>query len=90
MFITRLRRRDQTGGAISLWVVLMTPVAAFAAVVAMAGPQRLAAESSIDETAGDLAAFSVVLRDGRGEPTGELEGFLPDCDHVAGNRSFDI
>ena len=38
----------------------MTPVAAFAAVVAMAGPQRLAAESSIDETAGDLAAFSVV------------------------------
>ncbi len=79
MFKTHLRRRDQTGGAISLWVVLMTPVAAFAAVVAMAGPQRLAAESSIDETAADLAAFSVVLRDGRNVPTGELEGFLPDC-----------
>ena len=58
----------------------MTPVAAFAAVVAMAGPQRLAAESSIDETAGDLAAFSVVLRDGRDVPIGELDGFLPDCE----------
>ena len=80
MFKTHLRRRDQTGGAISLWVVLMTPVAAFAAVVAMAGPQRLAAESSIDETAADLAAFSVVLRDGRNVPTGELKGFLPDCE----------
>ena len=79
MFKTHLRRRDQTGGAISLWVVLMTPIAAFAAVVAMAGPQRLAAESSIDETAADLAAFSVALRDGRDVPTGELKGFLPDC-----------
>ena len=83
MFKTHLRRRDQTGGAISLWVVLMTPVAAFAAVVAMAGPQRLAAESSIDETAADLAAFSVALRDGRDVPTGELKGFLPDCEPLA-------
>ena len=66
----------------------MTPVAAFAAVVAMAGPQRLAAESSIDETAGDLAAFSVVLRDGRGEPTGELEGFLPDCQELLIDQSI--
>ena len=82
MFKTHLRRRDQTGGAISLWVVLMTPIAAFAAVVAMAGPQRLAAESSIDETAADLAAFSVALRDGRDVPTGELKGFLPDCERV--------
>ena len=61
----------------------MTPIAAFAAVVAMAGPQRLAAESSIDETAADLAAFSVALRDGReGQQTGEIEGFLPDCERV--------
>ena len=74
------RRRDQSGGAISLWVVLMTPVAAFAAVVAMAGPQRLAAESSVNETTYDLAAFAVALRDGRGYSTGELtEVFLPDC-----------
>ena len=36
-------RRDQSGGAVSLWVVLMVPVSAFAAVVAMAGPQRMAA-----------------------------------------------
>ena len=66
----------------------MTPVAAFAAVVAMAGPQRLAAESSIDETAGDLAAFSVVLRDGRDVPIGELEGFLPDCEPLV--RPLDV
>lgn len=78
---TLWRRHDQTGGAISLWVVLMAPVTAFAAVVAMAGPQRLAAESSMEETAGDLAAFSVVLRDGRsGQLEGEIEGFLPDCE----------
>ena len=88
MFKTQLRRDDQTGGAISLWVVLMTPIAAFAAVVAMAGPQRLAAESSIDETAADLAAFSVALRDGRDEPTGELEGFLPDCEQLEIDQSI--
>ncbi len=75
----QFRRHDQTGGAISLWVVLMTPVAAFAAVVAMAGPQRLAAESSIDETAADLAALSVVLLDGTGATHEELVVFAPDC-----------
>ena len=76
------RRLDQSGGAISLWVVLMVPVAAFAAVVAMAGPQRMAAESSMEEAAGDLAALTVALRDGRGEGTGEIVGFLPECPRV--------
>lgn len=73
------RRLDQSGGAISLWVVLMVPVAAFAAVVAMAGPQRMAAESSLEEAADDLATLAVTLRDGRNDPAGEIEGFLPDC-----------
>ena len=85
------RRRDQRGGAISLWVVLMVPVAAFAAVVAMAGPQRMAAESSMEEAAGDLATLAVVLRDGRTDPNdplvsqqkGAIEGFLPDCPRIA-------
>ena len=86
------RRRDQRGGAISLWVVLMVPVAAFAAVVAMAGPQRMAAESSMEEAAGDLATLAVILRDGRtdrdplqtqpDQQTGEIEGFLPDCPKI--------
>ena len=85
-------RRDQRGGAISLWVVLMVPVAAFAAVVAMAGPQRMAAESSMEEAAGDLATLAVVLRDGRTDPDplndlnqqeGQIEGFLPDCPSIA-------
>ena len=84
-------RRDQRGGAISLWVVLMVPVAAFAAVVAMAGPQRMAAESSMEEAAGDLATLAVVLRDGRTDPDhlddldqqeGQIEGFLPDCPQI--------
>lgn len=77
------RCRDQRGGAISLWVVLMVPVAMFAAVVAMAGPQRMAAESSMEEAAGDLATLAVTLRDGRGLPEDELtEGFLPDCPRI--------
>lgn len=73
------RRLDQSGGAISLWVVLMAPVAVFAAVVAMAGPQRMAAESSLEEAANDVAVLAVTLRDGRSVPAGEIEGFLPDC-----------
>lgn len=79
------RGNDESGGAISLWVVLMVPVASFAAVVAVAGPQRMAAESSMEEAAGDLATLAVVLRDGRGADAaeGEIEGFLPDCPQIA-------
>ena len=72
-------RGDERGGAISLWVVLMVPVSAFAAVVAMAGPQRLAAESSMQDAADDLADFAVAWRDGHSTPTGELRAFPPDC-----------
>ena len=72
-------RGDERGGAISLWVVLMVPVSAFAAVVAMAGPQRLAAESSMQDAADDLADFAVAWRDGHNTPTGELRAFPPEC-----------
>ena len=72
-------RRDQSGGAVSLWVVLMVPVSAFAAVVAMAGPQRMAAESSMDEAAEDFATLAVAWRDGRGKPRGSLPAFPPEC-----------
>ena len=58
----------------------MVPVSAFAAVVAMAGPQRLAAESTVQEAADDLAAFTVVWRDGYLEPTGQLAAFPLSCD----------
>ena len=81
--VSRLRRlwprRDESGGAISLWVVLMAPVSAFAAVVAMAGPQRLAAESSVQDAADDLAVFAVAWRYGHDMSTGELPAFPPDC-----------
>ena len=72
-------RADESGGALSLWVVLMVPVSAFAAVVAMAGPQRLAAESSVDDAADDLAALAVVWRDGHGDPSGAVPAFPPEC-----------
>ena len=57
----------------------MVPVSAFAAVVAMAGPQRLAAESSMQEAADDMAMLAVAWRDGQQKPTGELEAFWDQC-----------
>ena len=63
----------------SLWVVLMVPVAAFAAVVAMATPQRLRAESSMDEAAADLAKLAVMWRHGEQILQGPLDGFPPEC-----------
>ena len=73
------RRGDERGGAISLWVVLMVPVSAFAAVVAMAGPQRLAAESTMQESADDLADFAVAWRTGHNTPEGKMWAFPPEC-----------
>ena len=62
-----------------MWVLLMVPVAAFAAVVAMAGPRRLAAESSMQEAAGDLAALAVAFRDYEGSGQGPLPVLPPWC-----------
>ena len=76
---TVTRRGDERGGAISLWVVLMVPVSAFAAVVAMAGPQRFAAESTMQDAADDLAMFAVAWREGHNTPTGQLRAFPPEC-----------
>ena len=73
------RLGDERGGAISLWVVLMVPVSAFAAVVAMAGPQRLAAESTMQDATDDLADFAVAWREGHNTPTGQLRAFPPEC-----------
>lgn len=73
------RRSDQRGGAVSLWVVLMVPVAVFAAAVAMATPQRLRAESSLEGAAADLATLAVAWRHGEQTPQGRLEGLPPEC-----------
>lgn len=75
----RSRRLDESGGVVSLWVVLMVPVSAFAAVVAMAGPQRMAAESSMREAAHDLAAMAVAERYVHQESIGQLTAFPLDC-----------
>ena len=85
----RARRGDEAGGAVSLWVVLMVPVSAFAAVVAMAGPQRMAAESSMDEAADDLAAMAVAWRDGQNTGEGALPAFPPECSNHGQQTRFD-
>ena len=77
--MARRCRRDRRGGAVSLCVVLMVPVAIFAAVVAMAAPQRMRAESSMDEAAADLAKLAAAWRHGEQTAGGPLEGFPPEC-----------
>ena len=84
------RRGDERGGAVSLWVVLMVPVSAFAAVVAMAGPQRLAAESSVQEAADDLAMFAVAWRDGHQLKEGPLPAFFDRCDEISAEHQEDL
>ena len=84
------RHGDERGGAISLWVVLMVPVSAFAAVVALAGPQRLAAESSVQDAADDMAMFAVAWRDGHDMSTGELPAFPPECAARSEQQNADL
>lgn len=72
--------RDSTGGAVSLWVVLMVPALALAGVVAVAVPQRMAAEATVADTAEDLATLAVVWREATGTERRALEGFPPDCE----------
>ena len=68
----------------------MVPVSAFAAVVAMAGPQRLAAESSVQDAADDLADFAVAWRAGHDMSTGELPAFPPECAARSGQQNTDL
>ena len=63
----------------------MVPVSAFAAVVAMAVPQRIAAESSLEETAADVAGLAVAWRDTQGRDDAPLDAFFGDC--ASGTRS---
>lgn len=60
-------------------VILMAPVSAFAAVVAMAVPQRLAAESTLEESAADLAVLAAAWRDHQGRDDTPLDAFFGDC-----------
>ena len=71
--------RNQRGGVVSLWVVLMVPVLLGLGLAAMAVPERLAAEHTVESTAADLATMAVVWRDTTGTLRGPLDGFPPDC-----------
>ncbi|MCY4632872.1 MAG: hypothetical protein OXE75_18590 [bacterium] len=75
--------RDCAGGAVSLWVVLMVPALALAGVVAIAVPQRMAAEATVAETADDLATLAVAWREASGVERRSLDGFPPDCDSAS-------
>jgi hypothetical protein len=77
------RATDHAGGAVSLVVILMVPVSAFAAVVAMAVPQRLAAESSLEEATADIADLAAAWRDAQGRDDAPLDAFFGDCASVA-------
>ena len=88
------RGRGESGGAISLWVLLMVPVSGFAAVVAMAGPQRVSAESTMQDAADDLAMLAVAWRDGQGinpddMQAGPLHAFPPECSNDAQPTHYD-
>ena len=88
------RGRGESGGAISLWVLLMVPVSGFAAVVAMAGPQRVSAESTMQDAADDLAMLAVAWRDGQGinpddMEAGPLYAFPPECSTDAQPTHYD-
>ena len=73
------RRGDQRGSGISLWVIVMTPILLFAGVVARAGPQRMAAESTMQDSAEDLAAMAAIRRHTEGIHEGPLVAFPFDC-----------
>lgn len=71
--------RDSSGGAVSLWVVIMVPILALTGVAAIAVPQRMAAEATVADTAEDLATLAVVWREGEGVERRTLDAFPPDC-----------
>jgi len=80
-------RRDEHGAALTMWVLLLVPVATFAALVAMAGPQRLAARADVADAADDLATLAAGLRHGYSTPSGELSAFSMDCELVGKDDS---
>jgi len=72
-------RGDETGGAVTLLVMLMVPVCVLAAVVAAAVPKRLAAQASADSAAANLASLAAGWRDAQGRDHGRIGWFPPDC-----------
>ncbi|MXV86683.1 MAG: hypothetical protein F4117_10250 [Acidimicrobiales bacterium] len=73
------RRCDERGGTVSLMVILLTPMLAFAAIAAAAVPQRLAAQAAVDDTAGELASMAAVWRTVQAQPHDPADWFFPDC-----------
>lgn len=77
------RRSDETGGAVTLLVMLMVPVCVLAAVTAAAVPRRIAAQTSADSAAANLASLAAGWRDAQGRDHGSIGWFPPDCGPAA-------
>ena len=78
----RVRRdppRDESGGAASLWVVVLVPVLVLGAVAAMAVPERMAAEATMEDVALDMATLAVAWRFTEDAPRGPIDAFVPEC-----------
>ena len=60
-------------------VILVTPMLVLAAVAAAAVPQRLAAQTALDDSAVELAAMAAIWRDDQARPHGPVDWFFPDC-----------
>lgn len=75
----RVPPRCESGGAASLWVIILVPVLIYGALAAMAVPERMAAEATVDDVALDLATLAVAWRVIEEVPQGEIDSFIPDC-----------
>lgn len=73
------QRTDETGGAVSLMVMLMVPVCVLAAITAAAVPKRLAAHSAADAAASNLATLAIAWRDAQGRDHDAVGWFFDDC-----------
>ena len=71
--------RDESGGAASLWVVMLVPVLVLGAVAAMAVPERMAAQATMEDVALDLATLAVAWRATENVPRGTIDSFVPEC-----------
>lgn len=80
-------RSDETGGAVTLLVILMAPVFVLAAVTAAAVPQRIAAQTTADSAAGNLASLAAGWRDAQGRYHGGISWFPPDCSPAPGRAA---
>ena len=73
-------RRDSRGASLTLWTVILAPVAALTASAAYALPRYFAAADAAQETAAGIAFVAHIQREA--QPAGRLAG-LPPCGDIS-------